>query len=67
MKNAKYGSFVNEYISYYNINIDDDKHSILSFKNIDKELKPSTKSQKDFLIKLKQENLDLIKLNKIKY
>ena len=67
MKNAKYGPFVNEYISYYNINIDDDKHSILSFKNIDKELKPSTKAQKDFLIKLKQQNLDLIKLNKIKY
>lgn len=67
MKNAKYGPFVNEYISYYNINIDDDKHGILSFKNIDKELKPSTKSQKDFLIQLKKQNLDLIKSNKIKY
>jgi adenylate cyclase class 2 len=67
MNNAKYGPFVNEYIYYYNINIDDDKHTMISFKNINKELKPNTKEQKEFLNKLKQQNMDIIKLNKIKY
>jgi adenylate cyclase class IV len=67
MKNAKYGPFVNEYISYYDINIDDGKHHMLTFKNVDKELKPNDKSRKDFLVKIKQQNVDLIKLNKIKY
>jgi adenylate cyclase class 2 len=67
MKNAKYGPFVNEYKSYYDINIDDGKHPNITFKNIDKELKPNDKSRKDFLSKIKKQNLDLIKLNKIKY
>ena len=53
---AKYGSYVNQYIDYYNINIDDGNYPELTFKNIDKELNPIQKSQKDFLIKLKKKS-----------
>jgi adenylate cyclase class 2 len=66
MKNAKYGPFVNQYLDYYGINIDDGNHPNITFKNIDKELKLTKKTQKDFLVKTKQENLELIKINKIK-
>jgi adenylate cyclase class IV len=66
MKNAKYGPYVNEYLNYYNINIDDNMHPSLTFKNVDKELNPTKKSQKDFLLKLKKDNLNIIKINKIK-
>jgi adenylate cyclase class 2 len=66
MKNAKYGPYVNEYLNYYNINIDDNMHPSLTFKNVDKELNPIKKSQIDFLLKLKKDNLNIIKINKIK-
>ena len=65
MKDAKYGSFVNQYIDYYDINIDDGKHPNITFSNIEKELKPKKDTQKEFLIKVKKDNLDLIKKNKI--
>ena len=65
MKDAKYGPYVNQYLDYYNINIDDGNHPSLTFLNIDKELNPEKDSQKKFLIKIKKDNLDLIKKNKI--
>ena len=67
MKDAKYGPYVNQYIDYYGINIDSGGHPNLTFKNIDKELIPTTKDKKDFLQKIKKQNLDLIKTNKIKF
>ena len=36
MKDAKYGSYVNQYIDYYNININTNQYPNLTFKNIDK-------------------------------
>ena len=65
MKDAKYGPFVNQYIDYYNINIDDGNYPNITFLNIDKELNPKKENQK-FLIKTKKDNLDLIKKNKIR-
>ena len=44
MKDAKYGLYVNQYIDYYNINIDTNMYSVLTFRNIDKELNPLKKS-----------------------
>jgi len=64
MKDAKYGPYVNQYIDYYNINIDDSKYAILTFQNIDNEINPN-KSKKDFLMEMKKINLDLMKKNKI--
>ena len=64
-KDVKFGPYVNQYIDYYNANIDDPKYPKLSFRNIDKELIPSTKKQKDFLLEIKKRNIDLIKKNKI--
>ena len=66
MKNAKYGPYTNEYMSYYGDSVNINYVPSLTFKNIDKEIKPEKKAQKDFLVKTKQENLDLIKANKIK-
>ena len=66
MKNAKYGPFTNEYMSYYGNSVNINYVPSLTFKNIDKEIKPETKTQKDFLVKMKKQNLDLIKINKIK-
>ena len=40
--------------------------SSLTFKNIDKELKPYIKKNQDLLKKVKKSNLDLISKNKIK-
>jgi len=65
MKDAHYGPYVNQYIDYYNINIDNNNYPMLTFKNIDKQLNPSTKSKKDFLLEMKKKNLNLIKTNKI--
>lgn len=67
MKDAKYGPFVNEYISYYNINIDNGKYPNLTFKNINKELNPSDDEKIKFLNEMKKINLNLIKQKKIKY
>ena len=64
MKDAKYGPYVNQYIDYYNINIDNNEYPILTFQNIDKELNPD-KNLKSFLINMKKNNLELIKKNKI--
>ena len=62
---AKYGSFVNQYIDYYNIDIDNGNYPKLTFKNIDKELNPNKNIQKKFLIKMKKEQLYLIKKYKL--
>ena len=64
MKDAKYGPYVNQYIDYYNINIDNNEYPILTFQNIDKQLNPN-KNLKSFLINMKKNNLELIKKNKI--
>ena len=66
MKDAKYGPFVNQYIDYYDINIDDGRHKNLTFKNINNELQPLKKQQKDLLNEIKKKHLELIKINKIK-
>lgn len=65
MKDAKYGPFVNQYIDYYNIDIDDGNYPSLSFLNIDKELNVKNQQKKNFLTKTKKDNLDLITKNKI--
>jgi adenylate cyclase class IV len=64
MKDAKYGSYVNQYIDYYNININTNQYPNLTFKNIDKQLNPD-KSLISFLMNMKKNNLELIKKNKI--
>ena len=64
MKDAKYGPYVNQYIDYYNINIDNNEYPILTFQNIDKQLNPN-ENLKSFLINMKKNNLELIKKNKI--
>jgi len=67
MKDAKYGGYSKLYMSYYNIDIvDNPKYSVLTFKDVDKQLNPIGKEKKDFLVKMKKENLKLIKTNKIK-
>ena len=66
MKDAKYGPYVNQYIDYYNINIDKPAIASLTFKNVDKELKVKQKDLLDFVKKMKKINLDIIKKNKIK-
>ena len=72
MKNAKYGPYVNQYIDYYGINIDDPKNVIpsLTFQNVDKELADYVKLtkktiDKELLNKIKNDQLKLIKLQKI--
>ena len=60
MKNAKYGPYVNQYIDYYDINIDDSIITIpsLTFKNIDKELLE--------YLKLKKKTMNTERLNNLK-
>jgi len=65
MKDAKYGPFVNQYIDYYNIDIDNGNYPSISFLNIDKELNVKNQQKKNFLTKIKKNNLDLITKNKI--
>jgi adenylate cyclase class IV len=65
MKNAKYGPYVNQYIDYYKVDIDDNKHPLLTFKDVDKQLDP-TKDLLPFLTSMKAKNLELIKKSKIK-
>jgi len=72
MKDAKYGPYVNQYIDYYGANIDSaENYPVLTFNNIDKELSPTghalDASKKEFLQKIKKQNLALIKKNKVKY
>jgi len=64
-KDAKYGSFVNQYIDYYNINIDDGNYPSLTFINIDNELNPSLKNKIELLHKIKKDHLKLLKKIKI--
>ena len=66
MKDAKYGPYVNQYIDYYGANIDSaENYPVLTFNNIDKELSPIghtlDASKKEFLQKIKKQNLALIK------
>lgn len=37
MKDAKYGPYVNQYIDYYKVDIDDNNHPLLTFKDVDKQ------------------------------
>ena len=65
MKDAKYGPYVNQYIDYYKVDIDDNNHPLLTFKDVDKQLDP-TKDLLPFLASMKAKNLELIKKSKIK-
>jgi len=68
MNKAEYSAFWKQYVDYYDIN----KNDILTktiprliFKNIDKELKQFLKKNNDLFIKIKNEQLEIIKKNKI--
>jgi adenylate cyclase class 2 len=65
---AEYGPYDKQFVDYYGV----DKNNInnvissLTFSNIDKELQPHIKKNKDMLMKVKNDQLKLIKTNKIK-
>ena len=65
---AEYGPYDKQFVDYYGV----DKNNInniissLTFSNIDKELQPHIKKNKDMLLKVKNDQLKLIKTNKIK-
>ena len=65
---AEYGPYDKQFVDYYGV----DKNNInnvissLTFSNIDKELQPYIKKNKDMLLKVKKDQLKLIKANKIK-
>jgi adenylate cyclase class 2 len=64
---AEYGAYDKQFLDYYGIlreNINQ-KINSLTFNNIDKELKPYIKINKDLLKKVKQTQLQLILKNKI--
>jgi len=65
MKDAKYGPYVNQYIDYYKVNIDDNNHPLLTFKDIEKQLTLSN-DLLPFFKKMNAKNLELIKKSKIK-
>ena len=60
---AEYGPYDKQFVDYYGV----DKNNInnvissLTFLNIDKELNPYIKKNKDFLLKVKKEQLTLLK------
>ena len=65
---AEYGPYDKQFVDYYGV----DKNNInnvissLTFSNIDKELQLHIKKNKDMLLKVKNDQLKLIKTNKIK-
>jgi len=65
---AKYGAYDQQFIDYYGLKKEEINNAIssLTFKNIDTELKPYIKKNKELLIKVKNNHLKLIKINKIK-
>ena len=65
---AEYGAYDKQFVDYYGMTKDDINKNIssLTFKNIDKELKPYIKKNQDLLKKTKKIHLDLITKNKIK-
>ena len=60
---AEYGAYDKQFVDYYGV----DKNNInnvissLTFSNIDKELQPHIKKNKDMLMKVKNDQLKLIK------
>jgi adenylate cyclase class 2 len=68
MADAKYGAYTTQFIDYYGMKKEDINSNIpsLTFKNIDKELKPYIKQNKDLVKEVKKEHLKLILKNKIK-
>jgi len=69
MNKAEYDAFWKQYVDYYDINKDDILSITiprLTFKNIDKELKQFIKKNNDLVRKVKNEQLEIIKKNKIK-
>ena len=63
---AEYGAFDKQFVDYYGFTKDEinDKTPSLSFNNIDKEVKPFIKKNKDLLKKVKEEHLKLLKTAK---
>jgi adenylate cyclase class 2 len=65
---AEYGPYDKQFVDYYGV----DKNNInnvissLTFSNIDKELQPHIKKNKDMLVRVKNDQLKIIKTNKIK-
>lgn len=65
---AEYGAYDKQFVDYYGVDKNNINHVIssLTFLNIDKELKPHITKNKDLLLKVKNDQLKLIKINKIK-
>lgn len=65
---AEYGAYDKQFLDYYGISKDDVNENInsLTFKNIDKELKPYITKNQSSLKDVKKTSLDLISKNKIK-
>ena len=65
---AEYGPYDKQFIDYYGVdkNNINDVISSLTFANIDKELQPYIKKNKESLLKVKSNQLKLINTNKIK-
>jgi adenylate cyclase class 2 len=65
---AEYGAYDKQFVDYYGVdkNNINDVISSLTFSNIDKELQPHIKKNKELLLKVKSNQLKLIKTNKIK-
>jgi len=64
---AEYGAYDKQFVDYYGMKKDDINSAIssLTFSNIDKELKPYIKKNKELLMTVKNEHLKLIATNKI--
>ena len=64
---AEYGPYDKQFVDYYGMKKEDINNAIasLTFQNIDKELKNYIKRNNDLLQKVKKENLELIKKNRI--
>ena len=68
MDNAEYGAYGKQFVDYYGLKLEDFNSNIpmLTFKNIDKELKPFLKKNKELLKDTKSKHLELIVKSKIK-
>ena len=66
---AEYGPYDKQFQDYYGMEKENINNAIssLTFHNIDKELRPHIKKNKDLLLNIKNDQLKLIKINKIKY
>jgi hypothetical protein len=65
---AEYGAYDKQFVDYYGVDKDNINNVIssLTFSNIDKELHAHIKKNKELLLKVKADQLKLIKANKIK-